>query len=52
MGAYTISKAHRFNGISLPTLYTRETDGALKQIHEDSFDAFARTMGMANNAIA
>ena len=52
MGAYTISKAHRFNGIGLPTLYTRETDGTLKQIQEDSFDAFARTMGIANNAIA
>lgn len=51
MGAYTFSKAHRFNGVGLPTLCTREKDGSLKITHEDSFDAFARTMGMANNAI-
>jgi len=52
MGAYTMSKAHRFNGVGLPALYARDGDGVLKLIKEDSFDAFARTMGMTNDAVA
>ena len=29
VGAYSLVKAHRFNGIELPTLYVRNTDGEL-----------------------
>ncbi len=46
MGAYTMSKAHRFNGVSLPAFYTHNGDGVVTLIKEDSFDDFARTMGM------
>jgi hypothetical protein len=45
-GAYTISKAHRFNGISLPTIYTRKSDGAVQLIKEDTFDEYASTSGV------
>jgi len=52
MGAYTMSKAHRFNGVGLPTIYARRLDGSLDEIRTDSFDDFARNMGALNNAIA
>jgi carboxynorspermidine decarboxylase len=52
MGAYTLSKAHRFNGVGLPTIYTRRGDGTLVMIKEDTFDEFARAAGAADNAIA
>ncbi len=52
MGAYTMSKAHRFNGVGLPTIYTRHNDGTLDMIKEDTFDAFAQTSGVAEIAIA
>ena len=48
MGAYTMSKAHRFNGIGLPTIYCRGNDGALEKIGADSFDDYARSTGVAN----
>ena len=51
MGAYTISKAHRFNGVGLPALYARTMDGALNLIREDNFDAFAQTIGVTANAV-
>ena len=52
MGAYTMSNAHRFNGVGLPTIYTRRADGTLEMIKEDTFDDFARTAGVAGNAVA
>ena len=52
MGAYTMSNAHRFNGVGLPTIYTRRADGGLEMIKEDTFDDFARTAGVTGNAIA
>ena len=52
MGAYTLSKAHRFNGVGLPTIYARRADGTLEMIKEDTFEEFARTAGVAVNAIA
>lgn len=50
MGAYTMTKAHRFNGIALPTVYTRRADGVMRLVVEDSFDDFARSVGIANRA--
>ncbi len=52
MGAYTISKAHRFNGIGLPTIYLRRRDGSLKLVREDSFEEFAQLSGVADHAVA
>ncbi len=52
MGAYTISKAHRFNGVGLPALYARDASGRVRLIKEDTFGAFAQTLGMADDAIA
>ena len=52
MGAYTMSKAHRFNGVGLPTIYVRHTDGTLEMVKEDSFDEFAQSAGVAKIAVA
>ncbi len=52
MGAYTMSKAHRFNGVGLPTIYARRLDGSLDQVRTDSFDEFARNAGVTNIAVA
>ncbi len=52
MGAYTMSKAHRFNGVSLPTIYTRRLDGSVDEIRTDSFDDFARHAGVTDIAAA
>jgi carboxynorspermidine decarboxylase len=52
MGAYTMSKAHRFNGVGLPTIYARRLDGALVEIRADGFDEFARNTGVADIATA
>lgn len=51
MGAYTISKAHRFNGVGLPSIYLRRRDGSLKLVCKDSFDEFARLSGVADRAV-
>jgi carboxynorspermidine decarboxylase len=52
MGAYTMTKAHRFNGVALPTIYVRRLDGTLEKIRADSFDEFARYAGVSNVAVA
>ena len=52
MGAYTMSKAHRFNGVGLPTIYARRLDGFLDKVRADSFDEFAQNAGVANVAVA
>lgn len=52
MGAYTMSKAHRFNGVGLPTIYARRLDGSLDRVRADSFDEFARNAGVTNIAAA
>lgn len=46
MGVYTMSKAHPFDGIILPTIYTRKSDGAVQLIKEDTFDEYASTPGV------
>ncbi len=52
MGAYTISKAHRFNGVGLPSIYLRRRDGSMELVHEESFAEFAQLTGDADRAIA
>jgi len=52
MGAYTMSKAHRFNGIALPTLYRRRIDGTLDKVSSDGFDQFLRSKGSHGVAVA
>ncbi len=52
MGAYTMSKAHRFNGVALPTIYHRRLDGSLDRVGADSFGEFARHTGDADVAVA
>ncbi|NKB19885.1 MAG: hypothetical protein GKS01_04990 [Alphaproteobacteria bacterium] len=52
MGAYSASKAHRFNGVALPTLYRRGDTGALTKIWADRFDEFARNVGSSEVAPA
>ena len=52
MGAYTMSKAHRFNGVGLPTIYARRPDGSLDRVGTDSFDEFAQYAGGTDIAVA
>lgn len=52
MGAYSASKAHRFNGVALPSLYTRRDTGRLDQIWADHFDNFANNVGSSTVAPA
>ncbi len=51
MGAYTMSKAHRFNGVGLPTIYMRRLDGSLDKVRTDSFYEFARNAGVTSIAV-
>jgi carboxynorspermidine decarboxylase len=52
MGAYTMSKAHRFNGVALPTIYRRRLDGSLDKVGADSFAEFAQHKGGTTVAVA
>ena len=52
MGAYSASKAHRFNGVALPSLYMRRDTGRLDQIWTDHFDNFANNVGSSTVAPA
>jgi carboxynorspermidine decarboxylase len=45
MGAYTLTKAHRFNGVPLPSIYVRHPCGAIDRIRTDSFEEFAKSAG-------
>ena len=48
MGAYTLVKAHMFNGINLPTVYFLRNTGSLEQIREFDYMDFLSKYG-ANN---
>lgn len=50
MGAYTLSKAHRFNGVALPTIYVRGPDGAIRRVSTDRFSDFAQSAGSSIGA--
>ena len=52
MGAYTMSKAHRFNGVELPTIYVRRLDGDLEAGGAGNFNDYARDVGVTKIAIA
>ncbi len=52
MGAYTISKADRFNGVGLPSIYLRRRDGSLLLVRKDSFEEFAQLAGVCDHAVA
>jgi carboxynorspermidine decarboxylase len=45
VGAYTIVKAHRFNGINLPTIYGLDEGGRLELIPDFTFDDFPARSG-------
>ncbi len=46
MGAYTLVKAHMFNGINLPTIYTIDAKGNLSKSREFKYEDFlARNTG-------
>lgn len=51
MGAYTTTKAHRFNGVALPSIYVCRDDGTPKVVMEDSFSDFARYLGVGYREI-
>jgi carboxynorspermidine decarboxylase len=51
-GAYTMSKAHRFNGVELPTIYHRHRDGTLETVSTDRFEEFARSAGVADVGVS
>ncbi len=45
MGAYTLVKAHMFNGINLPTIYLLSMDGELELIREYDYEDFLSRCG-------
>ena len=45
MGAYTMAKAHRFNGVALPTQYWRRIDGAVDEVDANNFEIFTQFTG-------
>ncbi|CAH2903658.1 MAG: Rieske [2Fe-2S] family domain / Carboxynorspermidine decarboxylase (EC [uncultured Paraburkholderia sp.] len=49
-GAYTLVKAHRFNGINLPTVYRRDETGELGIVQRFSYDDFLYQNGWFNHA--
>ena len=49
-GAYTLVKAHMFNGINLPTIYTRRPTGELALHTQFTYEDFARRNGVESHA--
>ena len=45
MGAYTLVKAHMFNGVNLPTIYALDADGNLIAKRRFTYDDFASRWG-------
>ena len=45
MGAYTLVKAHMFNGVNLPTIYALDADGNLRTKRRFTYDDFASRWG-------
>jgi carboxynorspermidine decarboxylase len=50
-GAYTFVKAHTFNGINLPTIYTRKVNGDLVMQTQFGYEDFARRNGVENHVL-
>lgn len=45
VGAYSLSKAHRFNGHNLPDVYVRTAGGMLERVVHQDYEAYARLWG-------
>lgn len=50
VGAYTLVRAHRFNGVELPTICKMSSDGQLEVWKKFSFEDFANFYGVTSNA--
>lgn len=50
VGAYSQVKAHMFNGINLPTVYSVDADGTLVERRRFTYDDFTSRTGVANDA--
>ncbi|MDA2933139.1 hypothetical protein MYX82_02220 [Acidobacteria bacterium AH-259-D05] len=48
-GAYTLVKAHMFNGINLPTIYALKEDGKLEMKKRFTYEEFASRCGVETN---
>jgi len=48
MGAYTLVKAHMFNGVNLPTIYKYTREGKLELIKKFGFEDFLSRCGVDN----
>ena len=48
-GAYTLTKAHMFNGIALPTVYALTPNGELVPKSHSTFDQFAARWGLSQH---
>ena len=51
-GAYTLTKAHMFNGIALPSVYSLTTEGELVPKIQCTFDEFAARWGAGSHVSA
>jgi len=52
VGAYTLVKAHMFNGINLPTIYSLTHEGRLVMKKRFTYEDFASRCGVQTSAIA
>ena len=51
-GAYTLTKAHVFNGVALPSVYSLTPQGELVAKSHGTFDGFAARWGMGSHVSA
>jgi carboxynorspermidine decarboxylase len=52
VGAYSLVKAHMFNGINLPSIYVLDQTGRIELIKEFTFDDFANHCGLPSHEYA
>ncbi len=52
MGAYTLVKAHTFNGINLPSIYVYTQDGRLELIKHFTYEDYISRCGVNNHVSA
>lgn len=52
VGAYSLVKAHMFNGINLPSIHMLDEVGVLKLVKEFTFEDFANRCGLSSNEYA
>ena len=51
-GAYTLTKAHMFNGVALPSVYSLTTQGELAPKSHSTYDQFAERWGVGRHVSA